>query len=181
MEVQFFDIEGLALLQSKKFEDERGYFFESFNQKQFNAAIGKEILFVQDNVSISKKNVIRGIHLQLPPSAQGKLVRVIRGKALDVAVDIRKNSPTYGKHVSIELSEENGRFFWIPEGFAHGFCALEENTIFTYKCTNFYDPKAEIGIRFDDPDLGIIWPTNQPIVNKKDCDNLLFHNFASPF
>lgn len=179
--IQTFEIEGPLLIETRKFTDERGYFFESFNQDLFYQAVGKEIQFVQDNISHSKKGVVRGLHLQKPPHAQGKLVRVIAGAVMDVAVDIRKNSPTYGQHISVLLSAENNHQFWIPEGFAHGFSVLEENTIFSYKCTNLYHPESEMGIRFDDPTLNIDWKVEDILVNKKDYDNSFFSTFATPF
>lgn len=181
MNIETFDISGLALIETRQFKDERGYFFESFNQTLFEEAIGKKINFVQDNISVSKKGVIRGLHLQAAPFAQGKLVRVLKGSVIDVAVDIRKDSPTYGKSVSVFLSAENGKQFWIPAGFAHGFSALEEDTIFSYKCTNFYSPVSEMGIRFDDPTLAIDWKVEKIIVNEKDYANSFFKDFESPF
>lgn len=179
--VERFEIEGLALIDTRKFGDERGYFFESFNAQKFNELVGIDVTFVQDNVSKSKKGVVRGLHLQAPPYGQGKLVRVIKGAVIDVAVDIRKNSPTYGKHIAVELTEDNGKQFWIPEGFAHGFSVLTEDTIFSYKCTNYYSPDSEMGIRFDDPDLAIDWGINEIIVNEKDGELPFLRNFATPF
>ncbi len=181
MSVERFAIEGLALITARQFKDERGYFFESYNQKQLNEILGTNLSFVQDNVSVSKIGVVRGLHLQAPPFGQGKLVRVLKGSVIDVAVDIRKNSPTYGQHVEVLLSAENGCQFWIPEGFAHGFSVLEEDTIFSYKCTNYYNPSAEMGIRFDDPELSIDWQVANEIVNSKDKDLPFLANFASPF
>lgn len=181
MNVEKFTIEGLVLITTRQFKDERGYFFESYNQKQLNEVIGIDLPFVQDNVSVSKKGVIRGLHLQAPPFGQGKLVRVLKGSVIDVAVDIRKDSPTYGQHVEVLLSAENGRQFWVPEGFAHGFSVLEDDTVFSYKCTNYYNPGAEMGIRFDDPDLSINWQVENKIVNIKDGELPFLVNFASPF
>lgn len=174
-------IDGLFVFESRKFHDDRGYFFESFNQNNFEKAIGKSVSFVQDNISFSSKNVLRGLHLQAPPYAQGKLVSVVKGSVLDVAVDIRKSSPTFGQHFKIILSSENGLQFWIPEGFAHGFLALEDNTIFSYKCTNYYHPASELSLRWDDKDLNIDWNTTSPIISDKDAVNKLFSNFVSPF
>lgn len=181
MSVERFEIEGPVLIKTRKFADERGCFFESYNTQLLNEILGDQLEFVQDNISVSKKGVIRGLHLQAPPYAQGKLVRVLKGSVIDVAVDIRKSSPTYGKYVRVFLSAENGNQFWIPEGFAHGFSALEEDTIFSYKCTNYYHPASEKGIRFDDPDLNIDWEINDPIVNQKDYSNSFFATFDSPF
>jgi len=179
--IEKFEIEGLILFTPKIFKDDRGLFFESFNQKIFNEAIGEKINFVQDNISVSKKNVVRGLHFQKPPFGQGKLVRVIQGRVIDVAVDIRKNSPTYGKHIALELSEENKNSFWIPEGFAHGFVALEDDTIFSYKCTNFYNHQSEDAILWNDKDLNIDWKVKSPILSEKDKISQSFNTFASPF
>lgn len=181
MSVERFDIEGLALIKTRKFTDERGYFFESYNEQKLNELLGLDLHFVQDNVSLSNKGVVRGLHLQAPPYAQGKLVRVLSGKVIDVAVDIRKNSPTYGKHIAVELSAENGLQFWIPEGFAHGFSVLEDNTLFSYKCTNYYQPSAEMGIHFGDAALGIDWQVENLIVNQKDDILPILTNFVTPF
>lgn len=181
MDVKRYHIEGVFSFTPRIFSDERGSFFESFNQKVFNEIAGKEILFVQDNQSVSKKNVLRGIHFQIPPYAQGKLVRVISGKALDIAVDLRKNSPTYGQHIFEELSADNNRVLYIPEGFGHGFSALEDNTIFFYKCTNFYSKESERCIFFNDADLKIDWQIQNPILSEKDNEGELFKNFNSPF
>jgi dTDP-4-dehydrorhamnose 3,5-epimerase len=158
----------VILFEPRAFEDERGLFFESFNQKIFEEAVGHPVTFVQDNHSISKKGVLRGLHFQRPPFAQGKLVRVVRGAAFDVAVDIRENSPTYGKWVAETLSAENRKQLWIPEGFAHGFLALEDGTEFLYKTTNFYDKASEGGIPWDDPSIGVEWPCWEVLVSPKD-------------
>lgn len=174
-------IEGLLILETRKFHDERGFFFESFNQKKFEELVGKKVNFVQDNISVSKKNVLRGLHFQKPPYAQGKLVSVVKGSVLDVAVDLRKNSATYGQHESVILSEENGLQFWIPEGFAHGFLAMEEDTVFSYKCTNFYHQPSEQSLQWNDQELNIDWGINDPIISSKDADNELFSIFVSPF
>lgn len=173
-------IEGLIVIKPKIFEDERGYFFEPFNQNTFNKTI-KEITFVQDNESLSQKGVLRGLHFQKPPYAQGKLVRVIKGSVLDVVVDIRKNSSTYGKSYSLELSEKNKTQLWIPEGFAHGFLTLEDNTIFSYKCTKFYNKEAEDCILWNDSDINILWGIENPILSDKDTLGKKFKNFNSPF
>lgn len=180
MEIEKTKIEGLLIIRPKVFPDQRGYFFESFNKEKFNN-LGLDVTFVQDNISKSDKNVLRGLHFQKPPFAQGKLVQVLRGSVLDVAVDIRKNSPTYGDHFSIVLSEENKTQFYVPEGFAHGFMTLEDNTIFSYKCTNLYNPKAEGSILWSDESLNINWQTEQPIISKKDNEASLFKSFESPF
>ncbi len=162
-------IEGVIIIEPKVFGDERGYFFESFNQKEFEENIGK-INFIQDNESKSKKGVLRGLHFQKPPFEQAKLVRCIKGKILDVAVDIRKNSKTFGEHISIELSEENKKQLFIPRGFAHGFAVLSEDAIFAYKVDNIYKPDYESGIIWNDKDLNINWQLNENevILSEKD-------------
>jgi dTDP-4-dehydrorhamnose 3,5-epimerase len=174
-------IDGLFILKPRIFSDERGCFFESFNQKVFNELSNTSTNFVQDNQSCSKKNVIRGLHFQAPPYAQGKLVSVIKGSVIDIALDIRKNSPTYGKHVSVELSSENKLMLWIPEGFAHGFVALEDDTIFSYKCTNYYSKESEGTIQWNDPDLQIDWTIDKEILSEKDKVAQPFATFVSPF
>lgn len=182
MEVKKGKLEGLLVMKSSVFEDERGCFYESFNQKEFNEKTGLSIQFLQDNESISEKNVLRGLHFQAPPFAQSKLVRVIKGSVLDVAVDIRKNSSTYGEYQSILLSEKNKLQFYIPEGFAHGFLTLDDNTIFAYKCTNYYNKKSEGGIFWNDPTLNIKWKTvNNLIISQKDKVLTSFTNLSSPF
>lgn len=173
-------IEGLLILKPKVFEDERGYFFESFNNMNFKNK-GINVDFVQDNQSLSQKGVLRGLHFQNPPFAQGKLVRVITGSVLDVAVDIRKNSPTYGKSYSLELTEKNKLQFWIPPGFAHGFSTLEDNTIFSYKCTNYYNKASEGCILWNDPSLNIDWKVEQPLLSEKDKLGTLFKEFNTQF
>jgi dTDP-4-dehydrorhamnose 3,5-epimerase len=174
-------IDGLFILKPRIFSDERGWFFESFNQKVFNELSNTSTNFVQDNQSCSKKNVIRGLHFQAPPYAQGKLVSVIKGSVIDIALDIRKNSPTYGKHVSVELSSENKLMLWIPEGFAHGFVALEDDTIFSYKCTNYYNKESEGTLQWNDPDLQIDWTIDKEILSEKDKVAQPFATFVSPF
>jgi len=163
-------LRGCFIIEPKVFKDPRGYFFESFNQNKFNELIGKTIDFVQDNESFSSKGVLRGLHFQTGAYAQAKLVRVIKGRVLDVVVDMRKESPTFSEHFSIELSEENKRQLFVPKGFAHGFIVLSETAIFSYKCDNFYDKASEQGLRYDDPSLGIDWklPANEFIVSEKD-------------
>lgn len=176
------EIPGLLVIEPRIFADERGLFYETFNEQKFIEATGVEGLrFYQDNESISKKNVLRGLHFQQPPFAQGKLVRVVQGTVLDVAVDLRKSSPTYGQHFSVELSSENKKQLWIPEGFAHGFVSLEENTIFNYKCTNYYSPQSERTIQWDDIDLGIDWKIKCPIISEKDKKGQDFATFVTDF
>ena len=166
------EIEGLLILEPKVFGDERGYFFESFSQREFEEKVCKTI-FVQDNESKSGYGVLRGLHFQKSPFEQAKLVRVVKGKVLDVAVDIREDSPTFGKHVSVELSEENKRQMFVPRGFAHGFVVLSEEAIFQYKCDNYYMPQAEGGILWNDPVLNIDWkiPMEDVILSEKDKNN----------
>ena len=162
-------IPDVVLIEPKVFGDERGYFFESFNQTAFNQTIGYEVQFVQDNHSKSQKGVLRGLHYQLPPKAQGKLVRVIQGEVFDVAVDIRKDSPTFGQWVGVILSAENKRQLWIPAGFAHGFITLSESAEFLYKTTDYYAPEYERCIAWNDPEIGINWPLDQtPVLSDKD-------------
>ena len=177
MEVTRFAIEGLLLFELRVFSDDRGLFFESFNQHRYKMHIGEQINFVQDNISSSSKGVLRGLHFQDEPVAQGKLVQVLNGKVLDVAVDIRPGSPTFGQHQMVELSGDRYQQFWIPPGFAHGFIALEDRTIFSYKCTSYYSPEHERTIRWDDEDLGIDWRTNQPILSSKDAVGEKLINF----
>ncbi len=161
------DIEGLLIIEPQVFPDERGLFVETYNRDRY-AEAGVPETFVQGNLSVSKKWVLRGLHCQAPPFAQGKLVQVLSGRVFDVAVDIREGSPTFGKYVSVELSSENRRQFWIPAGFAHGFLALDDDTIFQYKCTNVYSKDHDRGIRYDDPSLSISWPEGPFIVSEKD-------------
>lgn len=169
MKVIKTSIEGVVIIEPRLFKDDRGYFFESFSQREFEEKVGK-VNFVQDNESKSSYGVLRGLHFQRPPYAQSKLVRVIRGAVLDVAVDIRKGSPTFGKHVSVELTEDNHRQFFIPRGFAHGFSVLTDEVIFQYKCDNFYVPQSEGALAWDDPALGIDWkiPMDDVILSEKD-------------
>ena len=180
MEVSKPFIDGLLLLQPKVYADDRGYFFESYNIEVIRR-FGIMDNFQQDNESMSLKGVLRGLHFQKPPYAQGKLVRVVKGKVLDVAVDIRKNSSTYGKHFSVELTGENKRMLWIPEGFAHGFLTLENDTIFSYKCTHIYHRESEEGLVWNDPDLNIDWGIGSPLVSDKDKLGVAFKNFKTPF
>ena len=169
MKVIDTEIEGLVILEPQVFGDDRGYFFESFSLKRFEEKVSKTV-FVQDNESKSKYGVLRGLHYQLPPYTQAKLVRVVKGRVLDVAVDIRKGSPTFGKHVAVELSEENKLQFFLPKGFAHGFAVLSEEAVFQYKCDEYYAPDHEGAIRYDDPELGIDWrlPAGDIILSEKD-------------
>ena len=168
-------ISGLVIIEPKLFVDERGYFFESFNQRDFTSAVGN-VTFVQDNESKSCYGVLRGLHFQLPPFAQSKLVRVIEGSVLDIAVDIRKNSPTYGQYVSVELTGESHRQLFIPKGFAHGFVVLSQQAVFQYKCDEFYHPEAEGAIAWNDPDLAIDWqiPIEDMILSERDKHHPLF-------
>ncbi len=169
MEVIKTDIEGVVIIEPRIFRDDRGYFFESFSQRDFQEKVCNTV-FVQDNESKSSYGVLRGLHFQKPPYAQSKLVRVIKGAVLDVAVDIRKGSPTFGQHVAVELTEDNHRQFFIPRGFAHGFSVLTDEVIFQYKCDNFYAPQSEGALAWDDPDLGIDWrlPAEKVILSEKD-------------
>ena len=182
MEVIKTAIEGVVIIESKIFKDSRGYFFESFSQREFEEKVRK-INFVQDNESMSTYGVIRGLHFQHPPFAQSKLVRCVKGKVLDVAVDIRKGSPTYGQHVAVELSEDNHRQVFIPRGFAHGFAVLSDTAVFHDKCDNFYAPEADGGISIKDSSLGIDWqiPVDKAILSAKDIKNLCLKDFDSPF
>lgn len=180
MELISTDIEGLLIVKPKVFEDSRGYFFESFSSKIFHSS-GLDLNFVQDNQSLSNKGVLRGLHFQNAPFAQGKLVRVIKGSVLDVVVDIRKKSPTYGKHFTLELTEHNKTMLWIPPGFAHGFLTLEDNTIFFYKCTNYYNKASEDCIKWDDPTLKIDWKITNPLVSEKDALGKPFKGFQTLF
>ncbi len=182
MDVVKSNIEGVVILEPRIFADDRGYFYESFSDREFTQKVC-QTTFVQDNQSKSSYGVLRGLHFQKAPYAQSKLVRVVKGKVLDVAVDIRKGSPTYGKYVAVELSEENHRQLFIPRGFAHGFVVLSEEVIFQYKCDNFYDKSSEGAIMWNDPDLGIDWGISQGdiILSEKDSVNPLFKDFDSPF
>ncbi len=180
MKVTSLSLEGALLIEPVVFSDERGYFYESYNFQAFKAA-GIPDNFVQDNQSLSAKGVLRGLHFQNPPFEQGKLIRVIQGSVLDVIVDIRKNSPTYGQNLSLVLDDAKKQMMWIPPGFAHGFVALEENTLFLYKCTNIYNKKSEGGIRWNDPELRIDWGLTHPNVSSKDLDLGLFKDLKSEF
>lgn len=182
MEVIKTAIEGVYIIEPKVFGDARGYFFESFSEREFKEKVG-DIHFVQDNESMSKYGVMRGLHFQRPPYAQSKLVRCVKGKVIDVAVDIRKGSPTYGQHVATLLSEENHRQFFIPQGFAHGFAVLSESAVFQYKCDNFYHPEADGGISILDDSLGIDWglAMEEALLSEKDTKHPRLAEFDSPF
>ena len=175
-------IDDVLLIKPKVFGDNRGYFFESFSEREFCNNV-KEVRFVQDNESFSTRNVIRGLHYQKPPFSQGKLVRVVKGTVLDVAVDIRKGSPTFGKHIAVELSEDNHLQVFIPRGFAHGFAVLSDEAILQYKCDNAYAPGHEGSIAWNDPDLGIDWciPEECEILSGKDSISPLMRDMESPF
>jgi dTDP-4-dehydrorhamnose 3,5-epimerase len=181
MKIERTHIKGLLVITPTIFKDDRGYFFESFNHKVFENHTSSSINFVQDNQSKSDKNVLRGLHFQNPPFDQGKLVRVIAGSVLDIAVDIRKNSLTYGKHFKIILDTQKHQMLWIPSGFAHGFISLEDNTIFSYKCTNYYQKDSEGCLLYNDQNIGIDWEIKNPILSKKDklekISTILFLNF----
>ena len=187
MEVIKTAIDGVLIIEPKVFGDNRGYFFESFSQREFDEKVepilGHTINFVQDNESMSSYGVMRGLHFQRPPYTQSKLVRCVKGTVLDVAVDIRKGSPTYGQHVAVELTEENHRQFFVPRGFAHGFAVLSETAVFQYKCDEFYHPEADGGISILDDSLGIDWhiPTDKANLSDKDTKHVLLKDFDSPF
>ena len=182
MEIIETPISGLLIIKPKIFKDDRGYFFESYNKRNFQQA-GIDVDFVQDNESCSVKGVVRGLHFQKPPYAQSKLVRCVKGKVLDIALDIRKDSATYGQYYGVELSEDNFLQFFIPKGFAHGFAVLSDIAIFQYKCDNFYHPESESGIYLFDEDLKIDWKLDgvPPILSEKDKRNQEFKNFMTPF
>ena len=182
MEVIKTSIEGVVIIEPKVFKDARGYFFESFSQREFEEKVRK-INFVQDNESMSSYGVMRGLHFQCPPYTQSKLVRCVKGAVLDVVVDIRKGSPTFGQHVAVELTEDNHRQFFVPRGFAHGFAVLSETAVFQYKCDNFYAPQADGGISIKDDSLGIDWkiPTDKALLSEKDTHHVCLKDFDSPF
>jgi dTDP-4-dehydrorhamnose 3,5-epimerase len=180
MEIIKSEIPDVLIIKPDVFHDDRGYFFESFNEEKFRKN-GVDAHFVQDNESKSQKGVLRGLHFQRPPFAQGKLVRVMKGSVLDVAVDLRHDSQWFGKSVSIVLSESNKWMYWIPEGFAHGFLTLEDNTVFFYKCTNYYSKSAESSIRWNDPDLNIDWGNLNPKLSDKDQNAPFLVDFERTF
>jgi len=179
MKIKTLKIEGLKVITPRLFKDNRGYFMESYNHDKWKEELGVD--FVQDNESKSKKGVLRALHFQNPPFAQDKLVRVISGSVLDVAVDLRKSSPTYGQHCSVILSAENKKQFFIPKGFAHGFLALEENTVFSYKCSDYYHAEAEESIIWNDEILNIDWNTVNPVLSSRDASSQKFSTFESKF
>lgn len=183
MEVIRTEIEGVVIIEPRIFRDERGYFYESFSAKEFAEKVSPDTVFVQDNQSCSSYGVVRGLHFQKPPHAQAKLVRVIEGRVLDVAVDIRKGSPTYGKHVAVELTGENHRQLFIPRGFAHGFAVLSPTALFQYKCDSFYAPQSEGAVIWNDPALGIEWwiPAEDIILSEKDKRHPLLKDIEPPF
>ena len=175
------NIDDVVIIEPRIFEDSRGYFFESFSQREFDEKVSR-IVFVQDNESKSSYGVMRGLHFQRPPFTQSKLVRCVKGSVLDVAVDIRKGSPTYGQHVAVELTEDNHRQFFIPKGFAHGFAVLSDTAVFQYKCDEFYHPEADGGISIQDETLGIDWLIKgKPILSEKDIMHPMLKDFDSPF
>ena len=187
MEIIETAIPGLLIIEPRVFKDARGYFFESFSQRELDEKVGNiighTVRFVQDNESMSSYGVMRGLHFQRPPFTQTKLVRCVKGSVLDVAVDIRKGSPTFGKHVAVELTEDNHRQFFVPRGFAHGFVVLSETAIFQYKCDNFYAPQADGGISILDDSLGIDWriDADKAILSEKDTKHAMLKDFDSPF
>lgn len=182
MNIARTDIDGVVIIEPKVFGDNRGYFFESFSQRDFDSQV-REVRFVQDNESKSRYGVLRGLHFQKPPFAQSKLVRVVRGAVLDVAVDIRRGSPTFGKHVAVELTEDNHMQLFIPRGFAHGFAVLSDEVLFQYKCDNFYAPQSEGAIAWDDPALGIDWkiPADKAVLSEKDLRHPRLKDVDVPF
>ncbi len=182
MEVIKTDIDGVVIIEPRVFHDARGYFFESYSKREFDEKV-RPIDFVQDNESKSIRGVMRGLHFQAPPFTQSKLVRCVRGAVLDVAVDIRKGSPTYGRHVAVELTEDNHRMFFVPRGFAHGFAVLSDEAVFQYKCDNFYAPQADGGISIADPSLGIDWriAPEDALLSDKDLHHAMLKDFDSPF
>lgn len=180
MIIEKTSIPDLLVLSPKVFEDQRGYFFESFRADVLEEN-GVSSSFIQDNESMSNEGVLRGLHLQAPPFGQAKLIKVVKGAIYDVAVDVRKASPTYGHSFGIELNDENRKMLYIPEGFAHGFCCLKDKTIVQYKCSAYYNPSSELGLRWDDPDLNINWPASNPTISAKDEKHPFLRDFSSPF
>ena len=183
MQVIKTPLDGVLIIEPRIFKDARGYFFESYNKKTFDEAIGRKVDFVQDNESMSSRGVMRGLHFQRPPYTQAKLVRCVRGRVLDVAVDLRKGSPTYGRHVAVELSEDNHRQFFVPRGFAHGFAVLSDVAVFQYKCDNYYAPESDGGLSIADESLGIDWQLDpsEALLSDKDTKHPLLKDFDSPF
>lgn len=182
MEIIKTELDGVVIIEPRIFKDARGYFFESYNKREFDEKV-RPVDFVQDNESMSTCGVMRGLHFQRPPFTQSKLVRCVRGRVLDVAVDIRKGSPTYGQHVAVELSGDNHRQFFVPRGFAHGFAVLSDVAVFQYKCDNYYAPQADGGISIADESLGIDWQIDaaKAVLSDKDLHHLLLRDFDSPF
>lgn len=182
MEVIKTDIEGVVIIEPRIFKDSRGYFFESYSKREFDEKV-RPVNFVQDNESCSTRGVMRGLHFQRPPFTQSKLVRCVKGSVLDVAVDIRKGSPTFGRYVAVELTEDNHRQFFVPRGFAHGFAVLSDIAVFQYKCDNYYHPEADGGISIQDTSLGIDWhlDPSQAILSDKDLKHPLLKDFDTPF
>ncbi|MGF1566311.1 MAG: dTDP-4-dehydrorhamnose 3,5-epimerase [Flavobacteriales bacterium] len=174
-------IDGLLVIEPSVYTDDRGYFFEHYNKKAFRKMTGVAANFVQDNESSSMAGTIRGLHFQVPPFEMGKLIRVVNGSVLDVAVDLRVGSPTFGRHASVVLSAQNKRQMWVPPGFAHGFLALEDDSIVSYKCSTYYNRDSERCLRWNDPDLGIDWGVDKPLLSEKDANSPLFREFDSPF
>jgi dTDP-4-dehydrorhamnose 3,5-epimerase len=181
MKIEHTQFRDLLVITPDVFRDERGYFFEPFNEARFRVETGINVTFVQDNESMSKKHVLRGMHFQVPPKSQAKLIRVTTGSVLDVVVDLRRNEPTYGKHYSMILSAENKLQLYVPEGFAHGFMVLEDDTIFSYKCTNYYSREHDRSLLWNDPDFGIEWNAENPIISEKDHNAMRFASFETPF
>jgi dTDP-4-dehydrorhamnose 3,5-epimerase len=184
MDIQRFDIDGPVLFKPRKFEDARGYFSETFRQSVFDDAVGRAVVFVQDNQSLSQDaGTVRGLHFQTPPHAQGKLVRCTQGCVMDVAVDARRGSPTYGQHVRAELNAQDGHQLWVPEGFLHGFATLTDDALVQYKCTDYYAAECDGNVIWDDPDLGIDWGLGgrSPVLSDKDAAAPRFADFNSPF
>jgi dTDP-4-dehydrorhamnose 3,5-epimerase len=179
MTITRFEIEGLVLFQPRVYQDNRGYFLETYQDERYQDHL--KVAFVQDNLSMSHKGVLRGLHFQKPPHAQGKLVQVLRGSVLDVVVDLRVKSPTFGKHQVVELNDANHAQFYIPVGFAHGFIALSNDTLFSYKCTSYYSASHEQTLLWSDPELGIEWPEMHKIISDKDQIGLPLHQLDSPF
>jgi dTDP-4-dehydrorhamnose 3,5-epimerase len=181
LKINITNIQGVYLIKPKIFKDDRGVFFESFNKEIFDIKVDSKINFVQDNQSLSSKGVLRGLHFQNPPHAQAKLVSVVKGSVIDVVVDLRKESKTYGNYILEELSEYNNHQLFVPKGMAHGFLTLEDNTIFSYKCSDFYHKESEDSILWNDPALNIKWPNSNPILSEKDENAKKFSSFVSPF
>ena len=175
------ELEGIIIFETEVFRDDRGYFMEFYNEKRFNHNVLENFSFKQDNISCSKKNVLRGLHFQAPPYEQGKLIQVLNGKVIDVVVDLRMNSKTFGKHMKIELSSDNCKQLWIPPGFAHGFLTLEDDTLFSYKCTNHYSKNHEMDLLWNDKNLNIEWGIENPIISEKDKKATKFQDLNSPF